>query len=401
MPWIENRVPSEYRELYFTSWEAKKIVEIPINDALRKDGILEGINENKIKKLKEKAIELNYKAKLREALILERLDGGCVLFIGFSDNKNLTTLPDKTSEITFLNIINIDNIRIDIQYNNTFTIENKVKFFIDEKEVHEDRLIVFRGLSPTTIKAVHQNDYFSNSVLMPLYQDIAWARNLRETASILAKKTSIPIFSVENALTVDQEKIQKLKDIVNNINNEQAIILDADNVKVHEFKTNFGAIPELINIQSKTLPAGSDIPITRFLGTSNTGLTTSSDGDLENYYNLLGEMLNTHIYFKEMSFYKKIYISIFGKDSELSKLKITYPPLWNLSEIEDENIKNKKIEKIIKTVESGLMSSNDAIVEINSNNVFITELSTDSSDSIEIEIEDRSQLNKKEEEKND
>jgi hypothetical protein len=144
---------------------------------------------------------------------------------------------------------------------------------------------------------------------------------------------------------------------------------------LENFTTDFGALPELINTYLKVLASAADVPVTRFLGISNSGLTQSAEGDLENYYNSLNR-LQTHIGKAVKRITQILYLNLFGYDEEYEKIEVVFPPLWNLSDEEEEKIKSMKLEKILKAEEIGLMNADEAITEINQEKIFNTELST-------------------------
>ena len=61
-----------------------------------------------------------------------------------------------------------------------------------------------------------------------------------------------------------------------------------DSEEEFETKTNtFAGLPDLIVKFSQILSAGADIPATRLLGNSATGLNANGDGELKNYYDSL------------------------------------------------------------------------------------------------------------------
>jgi uncharacterized protein len=58
-----------------------------------------------------------------------------------------------------------------------------------------------------------------------------------------------------------------------------------DNEEGYESKSNtFAGLPDLLNSFALFLSAASDIPATRLLGSSASGLNATGEGDLKNYY---------------------------------------------------------------------------------------------------------------------
>lgn len=347
---------NKYRELYFNHWEAKKIVEIPVIDALRKKYHILNVNENKTRVLNQIAKKLDVDSSIRSALMLERLDGGCAIIVDYENNN-----------VSKLNVVTRDYIGYSIE-------NNEIKFQYNSEILSDDRVVVFRGFCPFLIEEFGITQLFSPSVLRPIYFDILKAIGIRETVYKMTHKASVIMALVDNFTTMNKTKAEQIKNSLNKIGNEQAVILDDQNVKLEEFSTSFGALPELITIYQKILASALDVPVTRFLGISNSGLTQSSDGDLENYYNMLEGYQSSHIVPRLEAIYRMIYKGIWGEDEEYEAMQIQFPPLWNLSEKEKEE-KNKNILlNIMNCLSSGLMTIEEAQKEINSQHIFSFDL---------------------------
>lgn len=347
---------NKYRDLYFNHWEAKKIVEIPVIDALRKKYQILNVSEEKTQQLIKAAKTLHVDEVIRSALMLERLDGGCAIIVDYNSEK-----------IDRLNLVGRD-------YIGYYSNNNDIQFQYNGDTISADRVILFKGFCPFTVEEYGITQIFSPSVLQPIYFDILKAIGIRESVYKLTHKSSVIMALVDNFTTMNKTKSDQIKNALNKIGNEQAIILDDQNVKLEEFSTSFGALPELITIYQKILASALDVPVTRFLGISNSGLTQSSDGDLENYYNMLQGYQASHIVPRLESIYRMIYHSIWGEDQEYEALQIQFPPLWNLSEKEQEE-KNKNIlSNIMSCVAAGIMSIGEAQKEINSQHIFSFDL---------------------------
>jgi phage-related protein (TIGR01555 family) len=210
--------------------------------------------------------------------------------------------------------------------------------------------------------------------LWPVREDILHAVRIREEVYELTKKASCILGVLKNYIGSDDQKLEQFKRTLRNMHNDKVIILNGEDAQIENFTTNFGALPELINTYLKVLASAADVPVTRFLGISNSGLTQSADGDLENYYNSLNR-LQTHIGKAVKRITQILYLNLFGYDEEYDKIEVIFPPLWNLSDEEEEKIKSVKLEKIMKAEERGLMNVDEAIEEINEEKIFNRELS--------------------------
>lgn len=352
------RLPkSDIRELYFSTWEARKIVEIPVIDALRKPYI---ITSNETDLLKDEAKRLDLDKTLRECLILERLDGGCGLLIEYDNDKDLSEKPSDDSYISKLTVVPRDYISF--QNLSPDILETESEIYINAQKIHSSRIILFRGFEPLSLIR-----FFSNSVLLPIYKDIERARDVRELIYRLTKKSSVIIASVDGMSMSDEEKLQQIRNALQYMSNEQSIVVDETNLNIHEYSSSFGALPELMMSYLKVLASSLDVPVTRFLGLSNSGLTQSADGDLENYYNMLQGYQSSHIVPVLTRLYTQICLSLGISTDDLN---ISFPPLWNINEEETDRSNNAKLEKVIKALDAGLINREEAISELNLGHVF-------------------------------
>jgi phage-related protein (TIGR01555 family) len=374
----------DYRELYFNYWEAKKIIEIPVNDALRRKYKIVAGDADKEEILRKKFFEYSVDRLLRECLILERLDGGCAIFVGYAGSGSLDLAPKKNAKIEYLRIINLDKLEVRDNVPEVSGLGNPdFRYRVNNIEVHEDRLIFFLGSGLPVKKKI-----FSNSVLRPIKRDICHAVEIRERVARIAKKTSCAVATTNNFVTSDATKVMQLKEALTRMTTDQAVIIDGDNAKLEEFSSSFSDLSELINTYLKVLASALDIPVTRFLGLSNSGLTQSSDGDLENYYNLLQQLQQTNIRIPLLQLLKIFYVSIFGADENTGKLDIEFPSLWNNSEEEEQKIKEMKLNLIIRATESGLLSADEGTEEINNSGIFASIISKKGSESEEEEFDE-------------
>ena len=360
-----------YRELFFSHWEAEKIIKIPVTDALRKKYMFHNISETQTKELKLESQRLRLDAAFREALILERLDGGCALFINY-ENTNYQTPPPPGCPIKSIEVLPRD--RISLENLSSFMIlePTPLTIRVNCEVIHPSRCIFFQGFSPLSIKRL-ESVYFGESVLKPIMDDIHRAIEIRQIIFNLAKKCSVIVASVESLDNNNKQQIAELENIIKTMNNEQAVILNKSNVEIHEFSTSFGALPELITTYLKILASSLDVPVTRFLGISNSGLNQSADGDLENYYNMLQGYQESHILPKLTELFKKVQMSLWKE--ELKNFEVTFPPLWNLGEDEKDKSDTAKLNKAVIALNNGIMTLPEAISEINTEGVFKKKLS--------------------------
>ncbi len=81
---FSQRMKNNYA-LYQNTWEGRKIVNILVFDLLRNGWKYQGLEQEEIKKIERFSEHLQVINHFKEALRLERLVGGSVIFLGVSD----------------------------------------------------------------------------------------------------------------------------------------------------------------------------------------------------------------------------------------------------------------------------------------------------------------------------
>ena len=294
-------------DLWYTDWQAKKIINIPVDDMLREPWTYEGLDDQEEKVIRTSNDDLRVEGVFRDALRLERLLGGSVIFMGITDGNDNPKEPvdfsqGKTGWLKYLNIVNRERIsKVEIDNNLLSpTYGRPTHYNIDAQVVHRSRLLIFPGdpLLPTpdsflTPTNVDRNDGFGVSVLTSIYDDILRATGTRQAAFHLVNKASEMIISGDfmslEETEAGKKKLDDLQRIADQLSIYKTALLDKNPGEGIDVTTNaaaFGSVPELLMTFVQILSAASDIPATRFLGQAPGGLNATGESDLENYYKL-------------------------------------------------------------------------------------------------------------------
>lgn len=90
-PYYRNDFYSRWQEWvrwYNTSWEAGKIVDIPVQDAFRIPVKITGLEQPDIEAIERYMKYLDVNNNFKRAATIERLLGGCVIVIGVKDEND-------------------------------------------------------------------------------------------------------------------------------------------------------------------------------------------------------------------------------------------------------------------------------------------------------------------------
>ena len=383
----------QYCHLYEICWEARKIIRIPVEDALRKSWETQDIPEQMSKAFKQKLDTLNFNAIFTRSAMLERLLGGCLSFMGLDSDKDDCEKPfdprQHRSQLRFINAIPISRLAR-ITWSTDPLSEYYMRpsiFMVNAQPLHTSRCLVWDGeplfdpydFALTNFRANLAG--FGPSKLAPIWDDIIKAKGTRQAAYQLIQTNNAILIAINElqdlaGTKTGKESINKLKEIANQLSVYRAAFIDKGRVDIQQRPASFGSVPELLITFLQVLSAASDIPATRFLGQAPGGLNATGESDLENYYNMIDSYQHQRLEPKLRRIYDVMGYSMFpnewGKCRE--NLSIVFPPLWNVNELEDAQRKSAEIDNLFKVWQEGLISDEKAIQELNAMECFSVKL---------------------------
>lgn len=373
----------QYTHLYETSWEARKIIRIPVEDALRKPWVPKGIPEEMSLAIEHRLKELRFLNVLSRSMMLERLLGGCLTFLGLEeseDDPSKKYLPIQGKKLCFLNAIPVSRIS-KVHWENNPLSANYMRpheYIVNGTIVDVSRCLVWDGdplIDPSDyyLSSARVNmSGFGPSKLATIWDDIVKAIGTRQAAYQLIKTSNSIIMAIKDieglyATDLGKKRLDVLKEIVNSLSVYKAALVDADGVDISQQSASFGSVPELIITFIQILSAASDIPATRFLGQAPGGLNATGESDLENYYNVIDAIQKQRIEPHVRYIYDVLGYNMFPSDwgNERKKLDLIFPPLWNETAEQETSRKMMEIDNVLKLLEASMMSDDKGIEEIN------------------------------------
>jgi len=401
-PYFQNNFMYRYQtytNLYYTSWEAKKIVEIPVNDAFRIKPNLLGVEDSDKMALMNAMDKIDGWGKMRRAAIQERLLGGSALLLGVADSQDDPSQPiqpdsiDK-GDLKFINVVTINQLSNPEYDNDPFSPGyDKPKFYnVNGIKTHISRLIIFDGdplfnyTSQRVMQAYRVNPQgFGESVLASLWDSIIRCVGTQQAAYQLIQKASITLLKSENLLTLEgtrkgDEAVAKLEEMAKMISIYRAAIIKGKGVELEETGATFGSVPELLMSYIQILSAASDIPASRFIGQAPGGLNATGEGDLENYYNSIASYQESHLDPKFEKLFDVLGPSVLGKEKWMQIKKdfeLEFESLWNLDGTEKASVDETNVRILTALKDAGIIDAEFIVDEINSKKIFSTPLSKD------------------------
>jgi hypothetical protein len=175
---------------------------------------------------------------------LERLIGGCVIFMGIDDGAkdpceavNYAALQKGC--LKFMNVIprtRVTNTELDYDPLSP-TYGEPLTYWVNGIQVHRDRLILFKGdplleVPDSSIMPSQwlRNDGFGVSVLMAMLDDLTRATGSRQAAYQLVQRASVFLYAADTmdleSTKQGQSALKKMQDIINQINLFRGAVLD-------------------------------------------------------------------------------------------------------------------------------------------------------------------------------
>lgn len=394
LPMMQFRLQRAYN-LYQSTWEGRKIIDIPAADILRHGWIYDCASPEVVTALSNADAQYHMLQKLNEALRIERLEGGSVILLGVSDYQNDPSKPLSldtigVGDLQFLHVI--PRHRMSVQQICTDPFDpcygSPELYNINGQTVHKSRLIIFSG-NPITTSV---NDYdisstqdgFGYGVLDCLYDDIVQARGTRQAAFQLVNKTGMflmigPLLDML-ATNEGDAKVEMMQDIMLQLSTYKGALINSDAnspTNIETISPNFAAVPDLIDKFLAVLSAGSDIPATRFLGQAPGGLNATGESDLENYY---GRLTSEQTYKLKPALQQYLEVmgrSVLGPSFSSTNIDITFDPLWTLSDAELATIESTKRASYAQLVAQGILTDDEAVREMQTEGILSDSLERD------------------------
>ena len=288
------------------------------------DGTREGVTWNMDKSVDQESVVKYIEKEFRRLKVwpqlswawnLSRIYGGSLVYLNVDDGRS----PDKpldparVREVKSLYVIDRWEVQIistevisdisspdfgipEFYYYNTS--EGPVAAGGETVKIHHTRVLRFNGVHLPT-RLYKKNDYWHDSIYGYLAHPIRNYATTHDSVSTIISDFNQPVYRIEGlseALAQDQDDLvfKKLKTVDMLRSTTRAIVLDKED-EFQNVSTNVAGGKELIELTVQRLVAGSDIPHTRLLGNSPSGLGATGEAELINYYDSVRSMQELHL----------------------------------------------------------------------------------------------------------
>lgn len=273
---------TEITNAYRYAWLPRKVVDVPAEDAIRE---WRQWDNPKVAALEEK---LRLKQRTFEAYQSARLYGYAGIYIG-TNSKRVAAPMDDTETIQSLTVVNHDYLSVN-DWNNDPTSENfgRPEYFrIGDLDVHPSRVALFVGN-----EVPGDNNCLGDSVLQSTYEALKNADSVAANVAELVFEAKIDVVKVPGLMqnVGDTGYVDALNKRIalmmqfKSVNN--ALLMDAEE-SWDQKQIVFGSLNDLLMTAYQITAGASNIPMTRLLGRSASGLNSSGNNEIRDYYDTI------------------------------------------------------------------------------------------------------------------
>lgn len=353
---------------YRNSWIAKKIVDIPALDALRKGRDWQA-DQEAITKIEKEERRLGFWPKMVECKTKARLWGGAAIVIGTSGNEPFDEPFDPEmigrGGIPYITVMTRRELMA-----GQLTTDPLSEWYARPEHyevsglgdthvrIHPSRLIVQLGSPhPDPWNAIGSHVGWSDSVLQHSYNAVLNADSVPANVASLVFEANVDTIGVPDLMeklstkAYEQRLLNRLT--LANVGKSvtKALIHDTDE-EFDRKQINFTGLPDVIQQFLLIVSGASDIPLTRFLGQSPSGLSSTGEGDMKNYYDRVTSIQSLEIEPALWRFDEALIRSALGERPD--EIFYEWSPLEQMNEKDEAEIGLKNVQAAEILARSGL-----------------------------------------------
>ena len=366
--------------LYTKNSTARKCARLIPNDAIR-EGVSWNMeettnNEKIIKYLDSEFRRLKIMSTFNKAWIQANVHGGaCALIVVDDGARSLSTplRPEKVKAVKSLRVFNRRELTINpfdvisdlgsphyghpLYYTYNEAIADKGR----EIKIHHTRMIRFDG-SELDRKTFIKNGYWHDSIYNHLYDQIMNYGVAHDAVADMVYNFQTPLYKIEGmseAIDQDEEQliIKKVQIAHLTKSMNRALVLD----KQDEFENTtvqVSGLSELVELLRSDLVVGMDVPKTKYLGESPSGLSGTGYAETISYYD--GVKVQQDVKMREpLEFLTDLIFNQDGAEPKPEGLVMTFNPLFQLDRETEEKSRFFQAQIDEKYINAGVVSKEE------------------------------------------
>lgn len=373
----------ELSAMYRTDWGAGKIVDIIPDDMTREWRQFTGdIDPEIVQQLEDEENRIELTEHFNHAHKWGRLYGTAFIIMSIDDGNP----PEEPLEIDKIkpgglqHIKAIDRHRISHAevvpvhdpLNKNFGMPEWYRLNETSVRIHHSRVLRFDGIK-LPFDEFRRNNYYSDSVLDRLYDVLTNFNTVQNSAASMVYETNVDVIKIKglmNHLQTPQgeallRKRFSLAKLLKSFNN--MMLLDSEeDYQTHS--NSFAGLDSLIDRYALFLAGASDIPATRFLGSSASGLNATGEGDLKNYYDTIKSAQKKN-YKPKLDYFDQIMAKSMGLSDDLD-LSYSFNSLFQMTPKEEADLQFSQAQRDDIYLNQGVVNEVIVAKELKQNDTY-------------------------------
>lgn len=330
--------------LYAADKIARKIVDLPIDEALKKGWTVKLKNPEDVTKVNKRAQDLDLFNLFPQTCKMASLYGGAGMVVNNGDillDKPITNIS-KLLSLTPLNRWELYAMWEDIQKNilypgygkpSRYTLQPRGSIENNFVKIHASRVIRFEG-AWLPQQLFRDNQYWGDSVLNGLISSIRDYQLSNDSVALMVQDFCVAVFKIKDladkmAADGDEEVIARMQlvDLTRSI--ARAVVVDAEGEDFTHQSRNVSGINDLLDKVEGRLVSQTPFPHTVLFGNSPSGMGGTGNHEQSNWYDHLEAWQENYALPILIQIYKMICEEL---NIDPSTLEIEFPPLFSLDE---------------------------------------------------------------------
>lgn len=338
--------PQHYEIQYETDWLSAAVVDTIPDDMLRERRLYTGLKPDQSTAYQIAEDHFSIYEEVLTAMKWGRLYGGAGLLMLLDGTGEVWEPLDvrrvKKGALKYLRVIDRWNL-IPTEFNVTEPLApdwGKPEFyraFAGPDPIHRSRILFFNGVKlPYRLEV--EKHFWGGSILDRVDDAVQNAIATQNGIASLVHEAKVDVVQLKNlftmlgsaegtALMMTRLELMQLAKSQHNL-----VLMDTD----EEWHQKTGAITPgmegILNLFLTIASAAADVPVTRMIGTSSTGLSATGEGDLRNYYDSVASKRHWSPDPQFFQLDEVLLRHVFGARPE--QFQFSWPSLWQESETE-------------------------------------------------------------------
>ena len=355
---------------YRSSWIARKIVDIPAQDCLRKWRTWSG-EQTKLDAIGKLEKDLGLQGKLLRMKTLARLFGGAALYIGTDDKDPAEPFDPRavrSGGVKYLTVFTRRELvagELETDPSENF---GKPKFYTlannaEQVRIHPSRLVIQIGAEhpdPRIAGGLVQG--WGDSVIESTYDAVRNADGTAGNIASLVFEANVDVIKIPNLMKMlstegyESKLMERLTLASANKSINRSLLMDA-NEDYDRKATTFAQLPDVMQSFLLMVSGAADIPLSRFLGQGAAGMNATGEGDMKNYHDKISSMQSLELEPALRTLDDAILISATGSTDD--DVRYAWNPLELMSELEKAEIGSKTADTLTKLSGTGAWMSEE------------------------------------------